>query len=1162
MNTAAAIFFGWLLRASWQASILVLIVLAVQWALQKRLSSRWRSALWLLVLARLLLPSSLPAGFSVFNYARLGTVAVPVQPVPVPVMVIAPINEPVVYVSPAQRVLRTEEGFSLELRTPSSVIASASAAPISRISQGRVAIIGAWLWLVGVLLLAGRVIGQNTIFLYRLRSVRRVTEPEIIALFEHCKSVLKNRFEIRLLETDKVKSPALYGFFRPTLLLPVDLIKNFSREELRYIFLHELAHVKRRDMAVHWLATALQILHWFNPVFWFGFRRLAADRELACDELALSHAGESESRPYGETIVKLLEICARPAALPGLLGILEDKAQMKRRISMIAAFKKHSRWSAWAAGLVLVLGLVTLTDAQMEKGVKPPAPVKPVPMEKSVGQTNLEQATAWAIAGRVLDAETKRPLARFHVTPRYTDANRDQRVMDREHTAEGTNGNYLVYLDKRLVEPILIVEAEGYLPAAASPWPRNQTNFDFVLNQGSGPKGTVLTPNGKPAARVAVVLFYEDIDHPRANTDHPRLNDGVLKGPIQSETEADGSFSFKPVLGMRSVAAASAEGFKGVTVEALAANPKLVLEAWGQIKGTLKHASGSGTNKELELSFAKEPFPGPHDLFLGYYTTADDKGRFVFDHVPSGTLNINYRKKLNQYSWKPIPLQEVTVHPGQALNLKIAAPDLSHKTSSDRWLGGSATSEVEQKHGPDINGTVLTPDGKNAENAQVALSEPGVFLSLGKGAFYRPNSGLLAITGTAGKFSLPTSEKASYIAVHESGYAEVTLAELKKSGQIQLQPWGRVEGTLRLGDRLGANEKVSLTAIEPRLGFYSETFETRTDDQGRFAFTFVPPGEQGIARMIPRGTNGSVYAVNDYLMVKPGGVTQFTLGGQGRRVTGQAIIDDPSIKFDWKYLEVSLFNKRERPSKKLKSREEIEAWQETEEGKMARRNYRIYPARVLADGSFQLENVDAGTYTLSIHQKLINRDQPFYFKSLASLERQVVVPAGKINEPVDLGLQKLKQVFKTKVGDVAAPFTVKTLDGKSLKLADYDGKYVVLNFWESFASDRGGDEAVAALKKIQKIYAHDDRVAIIGLTLDDYVEATEYSKKRGMNWPLGFLDDWKEPPILASYGLFPEEDPFGIPAIFLIGPDGKILAQDLQGKTIQAAVEKALAKKL
>jgi hypothetical protein len=60
-----------LLKASWQAGVLILLVLAAQWALGPRLSPRWRYGLWLLVVARLALPWTIPSPVSLFNFVRL-----------------------------------------------------------------------------------------------------------------------------------------------------------------------------------------------------------------------------------------------------------------------------------------------------------------------------------------------------------------------------------------------------------------------------------------------------------------------------------------------------------------------------------------------------------------------------------------------------------------------------------------------------------------------------------------------------------------------------------------------------------------------------------------------------------------------------------------------------------------------------------------------------------------------------------------------------------------------------------------------------------------------------------------------------------------------------------------------------------------------------------
>jgi biopolymer transport protein ExbD len=110
--------------------------------------------------------------------------------------------------------------------------------------------------------------------------------------------------------------------------------------------------------------TLGRILHWFNPVLWLGFQRMAVDRELACDELALRRIGEAEAAAYGKTILKLVELCDRPVAVPGMAGVLEERGRMRRRIEMIASFKPGRRWSTLGAVLLMVVGLATLTDAQ------------------------------------------------------------------------------------------------------------------------------------------------------------------------------------------------------------------------------------------------------------------------------------------------------------------------------------------------------------------------------------------------------------------------------------------------------------------------------------------------------------------------------------------------------------------------------------------------------------------------------------------------------------------------------------------------------------------------------------------------------------------------------------------------------------------------------
>lgn len=189
-------------------------------------------------------------------------------------------------------------------------------------------------------------------------------ESQILALLEQCRQWVGVSQRVQLIETGAVSSPALYGLLRPCLLMPTGSLEAFTDKELRLIFLHELAHLRRKDLWVHGVAGLACCLHWFNPLVWMAARRAGSDRELACDGLVLALTLREEHRLYGRTIVKLLEgVPLRPRQSAGLVGILENVDQLERRIRMMTLFRKSKIASALALLLLAALCVVSLTDA-------------------------------------------------------------------------------------------------------------------------------------------------------------------------------------------------------------------------------------------------------------------------------------------------------------------------------------------------------------------------------------------------------------------------------------------------------------------------------------------------------------------------------------------------------------------------------------------------------------------------------------------------------------------------------------------------------------------------------------------------------------------------------------------------------------------------------
>jgi len=315
-----------LLKATVQAAVLILLVLAVRRAFGRRLNPQWRYGLWLLVVIRLALPWTIPSPVSLFNFLSFPDVSSPIV---------------------AARATPTGPGLASSNPTvpvredqPEGKPAGKAAATTSRLSSGI-----SWLlmvWSAGAFSLAVYLAITHYRIHRKVTKCRPLIDAPVMNLLEDCKQLMGVRAPVTLVETAAVGSPSILGFVRPRLLLPVGLTRSFSLEDLRYVFLHEVGHIKRRDILAGWLITALQVLHWFNPLVWLAFHRMRVDRELACDALALSYAKEEESRPYGRTIIRLLEGFGCSAWAPSLAGILEDRNQLKERISMIATFKKIS----------------------------------------------------------------------------------------------------------------------------------------------------------------------------------------------------------------------------------------------------------------------------------------------------------------------------------------------------------------------------------------------------------------------------------------------------------------------------------------------------------------------------------------------------------------------------------------------------------------------------------------------------------------------------------------------------------------------------------------------------------------------------------------------------------------------------------------------------
>lgn len=770
-----------------------------------------------------------------------------------------------------------------------------------------------------------------------------------------------------------------------------------------------------------------------------------------------------------------------------------------------------------------------------------------------------DHSNEYKITGRVTDAKTGKPVAQFQVIPGKLreDFGDNEPNWDQFLAVDGTNGGYEIYFKKRASGQVALkVEAPGYMPAVSPPFSATRGNYDFTLTAGVGPSGTVLLPDGYPAAGVRVLLLckWQPGERGLYMREGGKL-DVEENTNLLSRTDADGHFTLPPQFDMQAVAVSGSAGFKMVTIESLRTNSQITLEAWGTIKGVLRRTNAPSRNEPLDLSFGG----AAADLGLSLMTSAttDDKGAFEFDYVPPGDCVIEERKPFGDYGgWQSEELKQVRVNPGQTAEANIEAGARPAPSAITR-LGFRNQEPLPVKY--IMKGTVVLPDGKPAANAQVGYSMPRHFMLLGDGGL-RGDQNNLAQTDAKGGFNLPIRDKVTALyAAHENGFARLPPESLSNNVKIILQSWGHVTGTLHVNDKPAANERISLSPTFPGQEFMS-SIQGRTDDQGRFAFNHVPPGDGTLYRYVAFG-NSRTTAYGLHFSVQAGETTNVVWGGNGRPVIGKCALDKPDNLLPGYFLAVQIHTKFPRPpgtgTNGYVSQRQWAEWRKSDAGRDAMRHFLFFPARVADDGSFHVDDVPPGTYELAFILESDQRNMHITRQIIATNSpSQIIVPPGPDSnkyEPFDLGTVNCKisapdtaPPVALKPGDPAPALAARTLDDKPLQLKDYRGKYVLLDF--SFQLPAANSDEI---KAVHDSFAKDDRLIIINLCQDaddDYVKTL----KDAHQWVLGTMDTGT---MMQTWGVQ------NFPSAVLIDPEGKIAAASLRGEEIQSIVATALAKK-
>ena len=261
-------------------SIIILVYSAFNALFIKRLSAKLHYAVWIVLLAGLLIPINHLTGSGLINIP-ISTDTIHVAPMAFP-------GGPFVQANNLQDITTAIPVKELSLRWPVSPLM------VCILIWGIVAAI---------------------VFAYQIKryswfanTISRWSEPVkdefSLSIFRDVKEKLglgNKKIEFRICEF--TNSSLLTGFLQPVVVLPK---KQFEADELELILHHELIHYKRRDLYVKFLSALAVSIHWFNPIVHWMTALMQADMEASCDEIVLQGEGDENRRFYAELMIKMM----------------------------------------------------------------------------------------------------------------------------------------------------------------------------------------------------------------------------------------------------------------------------------------------------------------------------------------------------------------------------------------------------------------------------------------------------------------------------------------------------------------------------------------------------------------------------------------------------------------------------------------------------------------------------------------------------------------------------------------------------------------------------------------------------------------------------------------------------------------------------------------
>lgn len=274
-------------------------------------------------------------------------------------------------VLPAAVQLPLQSGTAGTVPLVPPAITAAPASPAPLVLPHWVLALAAGVWGLGALWMLARKLRARRALGRLVRSARPVTEETVLETLRRCREQLGLRQPVTLRASAAVFSPLVTGLVRPVILLPETALEP---QALKCLLLHELNHVRRRDLWVRLCSMAALVIHWYNPLFHMLDRTVREVGEERCDEDVAQLLDRRERLRYGRILLQMA------AGSPGQAGpwalCLTSREALERRLNQMlhtAPIKGRRRLLALlAAAAVLACGTAAALSVNAPLVTTPP----------------------------------------------------------------------------------------------------------------------------------------------------------------------------------------------------------------------------------------------------------------------------------------------------------------------------------------------------------------------------------------------------------------------------------------------------------------------------------------------------------------------------------------------------------------------------------------------------------------------------------------------------------------------------------------------------------------------------------------------------------------------------------------------------------------------